>query len=140
LTHLTVDVSFFVTCVNVRHHTTSNAKKLKKVRRFLQHRGPPRTLHKGLKITRHMQRSESNLSCADVVEDKEWAALASAAGAADEQGDEDCQLVQAAFEAAAADLKRLMSAHVMAAKSKLAQKGQARQAQVQAQADAQREL
>lgn len=64
-------------------------------------------------------------------EDTEWAALASADGEDDEYGDQDCVAVVAAIDSAALELAKKLSAHMLAAKSALAQKGQARQAHTQ---------
>ena len=66
------------------------------------------------------------------LEDVEWAALASAEGADDEMDDADCQGAVAAVDAAALELGRVLSECLLAAKSALAQKAQARQAQMQA--------
>lgn len=72
----------------------------------------------------------------EVAEDAEWAALASAEGAEDELDDSDCASAVAAVDAAALELGRVLSSRMLAAKAALAQKGQARQAQVQAAAAA----
>lgn len=77
------------------------------------------------------------MRAAEVSEDQEWAWLASATEEQVEE-DEDCTEAADLVEAASYDLGRMVSAHLLAAKSALAQKAQARQAQMQAQAQADR--
>ena len=75
---------------------------------------------------------ESQHSQSAILEDSYFAALASAEGD-DELDDPDCASVVAAVDAAALELGHALSARVLAAKSTLAQKAQARQAQMQEQ-------
>lgn len=72
-------------------------------------------------------------------DDQFFAALASAEGTVDEENDPDCAGAVAAIDAAAVDLGRALSERVLAAKSAIAQKAQARQAQMQAEAAAEAE-
>jgi hypothetical protein len=85
-----------------------------------------------------MQHSDTALSASELDDDRYWAALASAEGAIDESGDADCQAVAALVSASASELRRLLSAHMLASKSALAQQAQARQAMTVAHATAER--
>lgn len=70
-----------------------------------------------------------------LLQDAEWAALAAAGGSTDEARDADCAKLVEAVDEFAALLGRSLSTQMLGAKSALAQRAQARQAQVLATAE-----
>lgn len=97
---------------------------------------PTRWAQEGSPSPKRLSGAQSSLSVEDIAEDAEWAALASAEGGEDEFSDPDCARVVAAVDMMALELGRTLSSRMLAAKSALAQKAQGRQAQYQAQAEA----
>ena len=95
----------------------------------------PFLVNPSTRITSDHAQPSKRLSIEDVATDAFFASLASAEGQDDEITDPDCAGVVAAVDMMALELGRKLSARMLAAKSALAQKAQARQAQYQAEGE-----